>query len=74
MGYSILTDEDKIKVTMKSHLDQREKNKHWTVKLPCHGASIEVPKVQTDTYLSCPECSKKYLLTHSAVNNKLYGE
>ena len=81
MGYK-LTDEDKHllndvelqKLRMSELLNQQEKVKrqHWTVKLPCHGESYELPKSQSDTFLICSVCGKRYKLAHSAVGNKLY--
>lgn len=74
MGYSLLDDKEENFKAMRRLQNQREEKKHHVVKLPCHGASIELIDNQTDYYLKCPECGKKYLLTHSIVNNKLYSE
>lgn len=78
-----LTDEDKHllndtelqKLRMGEMLDQHERvrRQHWTVKLPCHGESHELPKSQSDTFLICSVCGKRYKLAHSAVGNKLYS-
>lgn len=69
----MLTDADLVKKTYHDLYNQREKEQHYTVKLPCHNVSVEVTKA-SDSYLECPECHKHYLLTHSAVRNKLYAE
>lgn len=75
MVYSLLNDENKAKDVMTALHNQHLKpgESHWTVETPCCHIHIEVPKAQTDTYIRC-ECGKNYLLTHSKVSNKLYGE
>ena len=74
MGYNILTDTEKSYEVMTAMQDQHQKRgeHHYTVQTPCCHLNVEV-KHQSDQYLIC-ECGQRYLLTHSAVGNKLYGE
>jgi len=69
----MLTDADLIKQRFHEFYNQREKQKHYTVQLPCHNINLELSKAE-DTYLECPTCHKHYLFTHSAVKDKLYNE
>ena len=44
------------------------------LKLPCNCTSVEILRPE-DTYIVCPVCFKKYLLTYSKIGkHKIEGE
>jgi hypothetical protein len=73
MPYSLLTDKEANFEAMRRLYNQREKTKHTVITLPCHKVKVEILKPE-DQYLECPTCHKKYLLSYSIANTKLYGE
>jgi ribosomal protein L37AE/L43A len=73
MPYSILTDQDANFAAMRRYQNQREEKKHTTVQCTNCGARIEVARPE-DQYLKCLKCHKKFFLSYSIANSKLYTE
>ena len=70
---TLATDKEYVFDRMREQANQRLKSKIYTFKFPCHDENIQLEK-PVDTYVECPKCHKKYLMTFSGNRTKLWSK